>query len=161
MIHFAALTAELYRAILARGISQTEALSLTAGVTRRVYERMAAFPTFVSRLGGRSRRRRLRRATNAFRRFPFGPPAYEMTDVESDADVVAFDVHRCPVAEYFESQELNTLCLEAWCNLDYALAERWGAQLQRSGTLAEGAERCDFRWHIVPGGESKTEGEWT
>jgi len=40
------------------------------------------------------------------------------------------------------------LCVDAWCNLDVPLAEKWGSRLERSTTLAEGAERCDFRWRL-------------
>jgi ubiquinone biosynthesis protein len=69
---------------------------------------------------------------------------------------VAFDVRRCPVAEHFRAEGLSQLCVESWCNLDYAVAEKWGARLERTTTLAEGAERCDFRWCVAQGGEPCT-----
>jgi len=31
--------------------------------------------------------------------------------------------------------------------LDFPLAETWGGQLKRKGTIASGAEFCDFRWY--------------
>jgi ubiquinone biosynthesis protein len=71
-----------------------------------------------------------------------------MVDVPAESNVVAFDVRRCPVAEYLSAQGLSELCVEAWCNLDVPLASKWGARLERTGTLAQGAERCDFRWHL-------------
>lgn len=148
MVHLAALTIGLYRALLTRGNAEDEARSLTARVTARAYEKMSSIPTTLSRLGARSARDRVQRATGLFRRFPFSPPAYQMVDVESAADVVAFDVRRCPVAELFRARGLAELCLEAWCNLDFALAESWGARLERRTTLAEGATHCDFRWRV-------------
>jgi ubiquinone biosynthesis protein len=149
MVHLAALTIGLYRALLGRGIAEAEARSLTAGVTSRVYEKMAALPTALSRVGARSPHDRVKRATDLFRRFPFSAPSYDMVDVEGGSDVVAFDVRRCPVAEHFRAQGLGELCVESWCNLDFPLAEKWGARLERSQTIAGGSTHCDFRWRVT------------
>lgn len=153
MVHLAALTAGLYRALEARDVEPVEARRLTAKVTAVVYDQMAGAATLISRIG--SPDRRLERATRAFRTFPFRPPDYEMVDVASDPRVVAFDVVRCPVAEYFVSRGLGSLCKASWCDLDYPLARRWGGELVRMTTIAEGAERCDFRWYVgeAPGPE--------
>lgn len=148
MVHFAAVTVGVYRALLKRGESDVEARRLTADMTWRVYEKMAAVPWALARATEVTPLGRLTKATRLFRTFPFGPPGYEMVDVPGEAGVVAFDVRRCPVAEYFRAQGLAELCVEAWCNLDFPLAEEWGARLERMETLAEGATRCDFRWRI-------------
>jgi hypothetical protein len=29
------------------------------------------------------------------------------------------------------------------------LARDWGAELERTGTIAGGGERCDFRWRVA------------
>lgn len=58
-------------------------------------------------------------------------------------------MRRCPVADYLGTHSAADLCAGSWCNLDYALAEMWGATPQRSGTLAGGAECCDFRFRIT------------
>lgn len=147
MVHLAALTAGLYRALLERGLAPGEARQRTARVTWLVYERMAAVPWVLARIMGRNPYR-LKRATDLFRRFPFRAPGYDMVDVPSERGVVAFDVRRCPVAEYLRAQGLSELCTDAWCSLDVPLAHKWGAHLERSGTLAQGAERCDFRWRL-------------
>ncbi len=148
MVHFAALTIGLYRALLSHEVPEAEARSLTAGVTERVYEKLAIFPTALSAIGRGSTRDRVKRATDLFRRFPFTAPAYDMVDVAAADDVVAFDVRRCPVAEHFRAHDLSELCVASWCDLDYPLAERWGARLERSQTIAGGASHCDFRWRI-------------
>jgi hypothetical protein len=57
---------------------------------------------------------------------------------------------RCPVADYLGQRDAADLCASSWCNLDYALAEMWGARLERSGTLVSGDACCDFRFHAVP-----------
>lgn len=148
MIHLAALTIGLYRALLARDLRDDEARALTVGVTSRVYGKMASIPTALSKVGARSPYHRVKRATDLFRRFPFSAPSYDMVDVASEENVVAFDVRRCPVAEHFRAQGLGQLCVESWCNLDFPLARQWGARLERSTTIAGGASHCDFRWHV-------------
>jgi ubiquinone biosynthesis protein len=56
---------------------------------------------------------------------------------------------RCPVADYLGQRDAADLCAGSWCNLDYALAEMWGARLERSSTLVAGAGCCDFRFHSL------------
>jgi ubiquinone biosynthesis protein len=148
MVHFAALTAAFYRSLRVRNVTDEDARRLTADVTWRVYEKMAAVPWLVARFSRLTPYGRLERATQLFRRFPFRAPSYDMVDVPAGDGVVAFDVRRCPVAEYLRAQGLSQVCVDAWCNLDVPLARKWGARLERTGTLAQGADRCDFRWHV-------------
>ena len=61
---------------------------------------------------------------------------------------------RCPVADYLTSNGAGDLCVGTWCNLDYPLARMWGGELERHGTLAGGAKRCDFRFR-APGPEER------
>jgi L-2-amino-thiazoline-4-carboxylic acid hydrolase-like protein len=77
-------------------------------------------------------------------RFPFNAPGYLIETVHIDGDI-AFDVVRCPVANYFREQRAADLCIASWCNLDYALAELTHEMLVRSKTLVNGDDRCDFR----------------
>ena len=56
------------------------------------------------------------------------------------------DVEYCPIAVYFVEHgapELGPLV----CRIDDMLAETMpGIEPQRSGTIAQGAARCDFRY---------------
>lgn len=156
MVECAAITIALYRVLLDEDLSPVDARAETARVTAAIYAVMARVPWFLARLSARQPHARLKRATDSFRRFPFGPPAYVMNDVEADDQTVAFDVVRCPVAEHFRAQGLPQLCVDSWCNLDYALAQKWGARLERTTTLAAGDTCCDFRWHLEQDGESCT-----
>ena len=54
-----------------------------------------------------------------------------------------------PVAEFFAQHDASELCVNTWCNLDFPLAEKWGGRLSRTGTIAMGKERCDFRWRAA------------
>lgn len=149
MVHLAALTAGFYRALCARGLDESEARRRTGDITWAVYEKMGDVPWALAGVGGPAPRTRLQRATDLFRRFPFSEPGYHMVDVASDPDVVGFDVRRCPVAEYLRAEGLGELCVQTWCDLDFGLAVRWGARLERTQTIAGGADHCDFRWRVV------------
>jgi len=59
---------------------------------------------------------------------------------------VAFDVTVCPVADYFKDQGVPEATGHATCNLDYCMARKFGIELVRTQTIANGAEYCDFRW---------------
>lgn len=152
MLNLAALAIGLYRALFAR-VGEREARRHTANVTWRLYRSMMAVPTAVAAITTPPGPQRLRRATELVRRYPFGAPGYQVADSPPTEDSVAFQVLRCPVADYFRSQGLSDLCAEAFCDLECRLAEEWNATLVRSGTIAGGAGRCDFRWHLAgPGG---------
>ncbi|MEO9189341.1 MAG: L-2-amino-thiazoline-4-carboxylic acid hydrolase [Acetobacteraceae bacterium] len=77
-------------------------------------------------------------------RFPFNAPGYLIETVAADSGT-AFDVVRCPIADYFRGQGAVDLCSASWCNLDYALAELTHEKLARTKTLVRGDDRCDFR----------------
>ena len=148
MLHLAALAIGLYRALLAR-VGEAEARRRTAQVVWRLVRSMMAIPTAVAALTAPPGPERLRRATDLVRRYPLGPPGYQVVDVDDADCAVAFDVLRCPVADYFASRGLADLCTDVFCSLDHRLAAEWGAALERSGTLAGGQDRCDFRWRVT------------
>jgi len=147
-VSLAGVTIAAYRAVLAAGVEKDEAVRLVADAVWVIYAKGAVLPGLISRAIARDPVRRLRIATNLVRRFPFNSPAFVMEDVP-DHGVVAFDVRRCLIAEYFRSYGLEDLCAGTWCGQDYALAEMWGAKLERSGTLVAGDDRCGFRWKVV------------
>jgi len=144
-VEFARLTNAFYQELMAVGIEKDQAIRLTADVIWTIYQKWGGLPRLLSIVLAREPLERLRICTVLFRRFPFNPPAYVMEDLP-DKDSVAFNVRRCPVAEYFRSQKLPEVCVGTWCNQDYALAELWGGRLERSQTLAAGCDHCDFRW---------------
>lgn len=145
-VHAAAAIIALYEALTAVGQTKDGATDLIYQIAWEVYTVMGDLPWFVSGTFTQDGLKRLKLATDAFRSFPFGSPAYLWQDVDAGEGVVAFDCLRCPVAEYFASHNLSELCMKTFCNLDFPLAEQWGAKLERTGTLASGAPRCDFRW---------------
>ncbi len=97
-------------------------------------------------------------ASSVARRFYYTEPDWEMHDVAEEGGF-GMDVTRCVVAEFFASLGMSELCERAICDQDIRLAEQRGIVLERSGTLAGGAERCDFRYFRARA-EGSLKGSW-
>jgi len=145
--HAAALILALHQALVGHGLAPGESYQLIYRILWRFYTQMGEPPLLVASAFTRDRRKRLELATDLFRLFPFGAPAYEWRDVATSDGSVAFDCVKCPMAAFFARHNASQLCVETACKLDFPLAEKWGGRLERSGTLASGASRCDFRWY--------------
>ena len=148
--HLAALTLALHQTLVGHGRSPAQSHALIHAIGWDFYRRMADPPWEAARAITADPVKRLRLATDMFRRFPFGPPGYEWRDVAAGDDVVGFDCTKCPVAEFFIEHDQAALCTATWCALDFPLAEKWGGRLVRPKTIAGGFDRCDFRWHSKP-----------
>ena len=145
--HAAVLILAMHETLLRHGVATAESHRLISDIVWSVYRQMGEPPLLIASAFTRDPRKRLKLATDMFRSFPFGSPSYEWRDLPSVDGTIAFDCVKCPVAEFFASQNASELCVQTFCRLDFPLAETWGAQLERKGTIASGAERCDFRWH--------------
>ena len=135
----------LYRAVQEHGMSQAEAGSMVESIVADIYQPVPATMFRLSRLRSSDHATRvewllLRVITRHFFTAPF---IHRYLDVE---DAVAYDVTRCPFADYFEEQGIPELTPHAACNADYRAADEFGAFLIRTQTIADGAGHCDFRW---------------
>ena len=148
--HLAALTLALHRTLVSQGRSPAQSHALIHAIGWDIYRRMADPPWELARTITADPVKRLRIATDMFRRFPFGPPGYGWRDVEAGEDVVAFDCTKCPVAEFFAHHDDAELCTATWCALDFPVAEKWGRRLVRPKTIAGRHDHCDFRWQSGP-----------
>lgn len=124
--------------------------TLTADVAWAAYRPFVAASTLPARLLVRNPQARLRALARSQQRFPFNPPGWRFTPAVGDGSAV--DITHCPIAAYLLSHGAAALCAAAWCGQDGPVAERWGAQLRRTGTLATGAAACDFGYDIGPSG---------
>lgn len=150
--HAAALVLALHETLIRHGIAAEDAQQLIYDIAWSVYRQMGEPPLLLGATFTRDPRKRLKLATDLFRNFPFGSPSYEWRDVPSGDGAVAFDCVKCPVAEFFAIHDASELCVQTFCRLDFPLAQTWGGKLERTGTLATGAERCDFRWYPLEQG---------
>jgi hypothetical protein len=111
-----------------------------------IYQKMGKFSWSLTRLSGKNEHHRLLKATQLFRKFPFNEPEYKWENVETSDNIIGFNCTKCPVAEYFVEHDLSDFCTKTWCALDFPIAELWNAKLERTGSIASGAMKCDFRW---------------
>ncbi len=146
MVHLAAMSTAFYQELTARGQSEETATQLFYNIAWKIYVKMGRLSWWLSGLGNRNIDRHLLKTTKLFRAFPFNSPSYEWKDVETANNVVGFDCVKCPVADYFQTKGLSKFCTKTWCALDYPLADLWHAKLERTGSIAGGAVKCDFRW---------------
>ena len=156
--HLAAATLALHEILLRHGTSAAESHRLIYDIGWRIYVQMGEIPLLVASAVTRDPHKRLKLATDLFRTFPFGAPSYEWRDVLSADGSVAFDCTKCPVAEFFGKHDASELCVQTFCRLDFPLAEKWGGQLHRAGTIASGAAVCDFRWRPREPADSQASG---
>lgn len=144
-IQLACLTLSAFKVLLASGIKRDYATQLVADIAWKVYRQWGVLVISIARILTRNKAKQMETAVNTFLKFPFSPPAYIFERLPAP-DGVYLDMLRCPIAEYLEKNQATDLCIESWCNLDFALARMWGGTLERQGTLAMGCDRCDFKF---------------
>ena len=147
-VNLAALSRAFYSELINRGQDEEGATQLFFDIAWKVYAKMGRFSWWLAGWSTRKRFGRLSKATQLFRTFPFNSPSYGWEDVEAGDKIVGFDCTKCPVAEYFQQHGLSTFCTKTWCALDFPLADLWHAELERTGSIAGGADKCDFRWVV-------------
>jgi ubiquinone biosynthesis protein len=145
-LRLAGATLAMYEVLLSVGHSSEDALEIFKRISWLVYDRMGDIPMMAASAVTSDPYGRMKLATQIFRDFPFSSPDYQMVDIPSEKNVVGFDVLKCPVAEFFKSEGREDLCYATWCELDFPLAEKWGGKLERATTIAQGSDRCRFRW---------------
>jgi len=76
--------------------------------------------------------------------------ALELQVRERTADAIAFDVTKCRYAEFFRDQGLDEFGFLISCARDRASAEGLSPdlELERTTTIMQGAERCDFCYRL-------------
>lgn len=145
-IHLAAATLAFYNTLLKAGKTKEEATDLLYKTGWKIYKRMGEAPMLIAGIFSDNPHKRMELATQIFRMFPFTAPDYGWAEVETDKNTVAFNCTRCHVAELFMKFGLGDVCYNTFCKLDFPLAQQWGGKLTRTGSIAGGADKCDFRW---------------
>jgi hypothetical protein len=137
----------LYRVLLAQGMSQEQACHLTEEINWEIFGAGTKAAFLLSRLRSANHQTRIQWVLDLMFLVLFTKPFRKQAVPSNNG--IAFDVVRCPVAEYFQQQGIPELTRSAACNLDHRMAQNWGVKLERSQTIAEGASHCDFRFKIM------------
>lgn len=143
----------LYRALQDYSVDRAEAILLVETIMSDVYRPVPAAVFKLSRLRSAKRETRVKWLLGMITGHVLPAPPFCYRHLPSETGV-AFDVTRCPIADYFNSQGAPELTEPAGGNLDYVMARAWGIELVRTQTLAEGATYCDFRWKFPLRGHS-------
>lgn len=138
----------LYGALLESGVPADDAGRWIAEINWAILGPSTALNFALSRLRSGDLRTRVESVVDLLFAVVFTAPFRRV--VHPAKDEVAFDVTRCPLAEYFAAQGTPELTRHAACSLDYRMAEQWGVTLQRTRTIAEGHPACDFRFLVHP-----------
>lgn len=146
--HLAALTLALHESVVAQDQSAEQGHEIVYQIGWSIYERMSKMPLQLAKSLTADPAEQMRVATDLFRQFPFGSPAYGWRDVDAGPGIVGFDCTKYPVATSFKDHDASDLCVQTWCSLDFPLTQKWGGHLERAWTIAMGRAHCEFRWHI-------------
>jgi len=141
----ACLTLSMLEALTAEGVERDYAIELVGDTCWKIYAQWGQVPRQLTRLLSRDPVKRMRGSVEMFLRYPFNRPGYRRADVPEPRGR-GFDILHCPIAEYLAAHDASDLTVATWCNLDFQLARMWGGELERHGTIAGGADRCDFRF---------------
>jgi len=143
-----AMVLALYRALKGDGKSVEEIGKIVVEIEQ---DRVQSYPGFVVTLLGRlihsplgkSRLKKMAEESQA-RRYPGG---WVAVYVEGDGEAFDFgiDYTECGLVKFFHQQGADELT-PYLCLLDYVQQRAMDTGFFRSTTLAEGAEKCDFRW---------------
>jgi hypothetical protein len=150
-VRLACFTMSFFTALTTTGTDRYYAIELVSDAVWRVYRIWSIIASTLARLTPGKKTALAFAVTNGSRHgagvsltFPFNAPGYVIETVPVTSGT-AFNVLRCPVAEYFRKHDAVDLCTSSWCNLDYPLAELTGEKLVRTTTLVRGGSHCDFR----------------
>jgi len=89
-------------------------------------------------------RRRQRAERSQERRYP-ADFVYEFVAGDGETFDYGYDFRECASEKFYRAQEALAF-LPYYCLLDFPKSERGGLSLTRRGTLAEGCQKCDFRF---------------
>lgn len=138
----------LYGALRESGVPADDAGRRIADINWAILGPSTALNFSLSRVRSRDLRTRVCSVVDLLFAVVFTAPFRRI--VHPARDEVAFDVTRCPLAEYFAAQGAPELTRHAACSLDYRMAAQWGVTLQRTRTIADGHPLCDFRFLVHP-----------
>ena len=145
-VRMAAYLLALERSFIAEGVTQASARELLRTGLFAVMRAIWKVPdAILERVGPKDAIERTRLRQRIAQRLYFRDPDWSMREVAADHGF-GIDVERCVMADYLASHGAASLCADVLCAQDLLMASARGELLERTGTIAGGAARCDFRF---------------
>lgn len=139
----------LHQALCARGLAEGDAAAMASDVAYEANRSARAWLHRIAAVLSRDPWTRLRWQSRLLCRLYYRPPGWELHEVSVPGGY-GLDVTRCPIAGYFRDLGLGPLCEQTICVQDERVAREYGGpagiRFTRQGTIAGGAEHCDFRY---------------
>jgi hypothetical protein len=136
----------LYQVMKARGKTAAEAgRVLYEAIVKRYGEPIPEIPLSQRLSEEKLMRRRKARAERSKLREYDGDFVYEYVEGDGESFDYGYNFIECATQKYYLSQGAEEF-LPFYCFLDFPKSRLYGLGLQRTGTLAEGYEICDFRF---------------
>jgi hypothetical protein len=138
----------LYRAMKAQGKEVEEIGTFVYAGVEKAYGLLPRFA--LHRYGGLSftehRQRRARElALESQERRYAGDWVYSVVQGDGESFDYGLDFVECGICKFFHAQRADEFA-RYMCRLDFIMSERMGMGLVRTTTIAEGGEKCDFRY---------------
>lgn len=153
-VRIAAWFLSLVRVLRGAGESDETIRACCLDLAERVVRPASRLEAALKRVQGELAQTRLfawgmRRATRKLRVLGAHPDGFDVSFVERDRDhAFGFDIHRCGIRALFARHGLEAY-VPILCEVDHLTSAMAGLELVRTGTLATGADECDFRYHRV------------
>lgn len=144
----AALFLALYKALRAQDWAVEEIGALVYEAVETTYARV---PRTLCRLYGglgfreSSQRKARERAMASQERRYAGDWVYSVVDGDGQSFDYGLDFEECAIWKFFQRQGAEEFT-PYMCQLDYIASDRFGWGLVRTTTIAEGGDKCDFRF---------------
>jgi hypothetical protein len=138
----------LYRMMKAQGKEVEEIGAFVYEGVERAYGLLPRFALYI--YGGLSftehhRRKEHRLALESQKRRYAGDWVYSVVEGDGKSFDYGLDFVECAICKFFHVQEADEFA-PYMCRLDFIMSERMGLGLVRTTTIAEGGEKCDFRY---------------
>ena len=127
----------LYSTLTAEGLSRQQAGEIVEAINRDIFGPVMQLSFALSRLRSGQRLLRVRWIIDLLFTLIFTAPFRRQILGHG----LRFDVHACPLADYFRERGLPELTHHAACQLDYHMAQIWGVELVRHGGAAAKRQR--------------------
>jgi len=140
----------LYKPLKAHGKAVEEIGALVYEAVERAYD---LFPRSLLRLYGRLSftrhslwKARVMALESQKRRYA-GDWVYSFVEGDGEEFDYGLDFEECGIGKFFQAQGAEEFA-PSMCRLDFIASDWLGWGLVRTGTIAEGAEKCDFRYKV-------------